>query len=411
MTVASPQAYSKERIRIAVLFFFVAQGLCFSAFFSRLPDIKEQFNINSISHLGWLLTLLPIGKFLAIPVVGFLLPRIKSKYTTLISLVGFIVTLFVLGLICQMSALSNIYVLGVFLFFFGTFWNMTDISLNTQAIEVEHVYGKPIISTFHAGWSIAACVGALIGYLMININASIFTHIVFISTVCLLMVLINGKYLQEEQKVSKEPAEVKPLADKASSGWKFKLPETLLIQLGIIWLLALIVENTIFDWSDIYFQSVIKAPESLRIGFLICMVMISIGRFLANSAYRLWSKTTVLKLAGIFLFAGFMITAIFYDINPLWLRLVVNSFGFTLIGLGISCVVPTLYSIVGEKSKTPAGTALTIMSSISFIGPLVAPSLVGEISHYWGMEYAYMVIGLLGLCIVGIATVSKSLRK
>ncbi len=82
-----------------------------------------------------------------------------------------------------------------------------------------------------------------------------------------------------------------------------------------------------------------------------------------------------------------------------------------LIGLGISCVVPTLYSIVGDKAKTPVGIALTIMSSISFIGPLVAPLLVGAISDKYGLEWAYLTVGLLGALIIAIATLGKTLRK
>ncbi len=149
-------SYSKDRIRYAVLSFFISQGLCFACFFSRLPDLKEHYGISDLSDLALLLSLLPIGKFIAIPSVGFLLPLIKSKKTTIISLTGFIVTLILIGLT------PNIYIFGLMIFLFGIFWNMTDISLNTQAIEVERIYGKSIIATFHAGWSEEPCIGALI---------------------------------------------------------------------------------------------------------------------------------------------------------------------------------------------------------------------------------------------------------
>lgn len=404
MTTKIQTDHSKERIRVAVTAFFLAQGMCFATFFSRLPDIKTQFEISDFSHLGFLLTLLPIGKFAAIPAVGFLLPRIKSKLTATISLVGFIVSLFVIG------ATSDIYVLGIAMFLFGTFWNMTDISLNTQSIEVERIYGRAIIATFHASWSIAAVVGALIGYLLINMNFTVFNHFVIMTIFTLAIVAFNYKYLKDtqDQPKKKDSVDSEMLKDKTR---RFRMPEIILIQLGLIWLVALIVENTIFDWSDIYFESVIKAPATLRVGFLICMIMITIGRFLANTAYTIWSKTTVLKIAGSFLFIGFTMTAIFFDIEDMMFRLIINSFGFMFIGLGISCIVPTIYSIVGDKAKTPVGTALTIMSSISFVGPLISPVLVGEISSGVGMHWAYFVIGLLGLSIVLIASFSKTLRS
>lgn len=403
MAEVSNQLYSKQRIRYAVLSLFVAQGLCFASWASRLPDIKRDFNVESYLHYGLLMFLLPIGKFVAIPLVGYLLPRTGSKKTVLISIIGYALSLLLVSLIPGITGL------GIALFLFGTFWNMTDISLNTQAIEVERIFGRPIIATFHASWSLAACVGALIGYLMINTKIATSYHFLIICVVALAIILLNYKYLQEpviEAKAAK--ADVKENKEKKG----FRLPEMLLIQLGLIWLLALIVENTMFEWSDVYFQSVIKAPESLQVGFLVFMIMMFSGRMLANCAYRLWQKKTVLQIAGMLIFLGFVISSLFIDYaDTLILKVVINSVGFMLIGLGISCVVPTLYSIVGEKSKTPPGLALTIMSSISFVGPLVAPLLVGSISHTFGLEWAYLVIGLFGAGIVGIAFFSKTLRK
>ncbi|MBB4036918.1 MFS family permease [Dysgonomonas hofstadii] len=401
MTDTIPAHYSKQRIRYAVLALFIAQGLCFASWASRLPDIKNDYNVESFLHYGLLMFLIPIGKFVAIPVVGFLLPRIGSKKTVLISISGFAVSLLLA------SIAPGITGLGIILFLFGMFWNMTDISLNTQAIEVERIYEKPIIATFHASWSLAACIGALIGYGMINLGVSTFFHFFIITVVALAIILFNYKYLREPA-IKTEKKEEKPLAGKKG----FRMPEMLLIQLGLIWLLALVVENTMFEWSDVYFQSVIKAPESLQVGFLVFMVMMFTGRMLTNLAYRMWQKKTVLQIAGSLIFAGFVISSLFIGYSDsMVVKVIINSVGFMLIGLGISCVVPTLYSIVGDKAKTPVGTALTIMSSISFIGPLVAPLLVGAISHNYSLEWAYLAVGLLGACIIIIPFVSKTLKR
>lgn len=393
------ETYSKKRIRIAVFALFIAQGLAFASWASRLPDIKNDFGVESFLHYGLLMFLIPIGKFLAIPSVGFLLPRIGSKKTVLISILGYILCLF------AVSISPNIYSLGIVLFLFGVFWNMTDISLNTQAIEVERIYGKPIIATFHASWSLAACIGAIIGYIMINIGIGTFYHFLFITAFAIILILSNYKYLQEksvENAIDKSTTTEKVLEKES------KLPETLLIQLGLIWLIALIVENTMFEWSDVYFQSVIKAPESLQVGFLVFMIMMFVGRLLTNYLYRFLDKYKVLQLAGLLIFVGFTISSIFIGYSDsLVIKVIINSIGFMLIGFGISCVVPTLYSIVGERSKTPVGIALTIMSSISFIGPLVAPLLVGGISNKYSLEWAYLVVGIFGLLIIGIASFKK----
>ncbi|MDR3056800.1 MAG: MFS transporter, partial [Prevotella sp.] len=188
MTSEQP-VYSKQRIRYAVLSLFIAQGLCFASWASRLPDIKKDFNVESYLHYGLLMFLLPLGKFVAIPIVGFLLPRIGSKKTVLISIIGYALALFMVSIIPGITGL------GITLFLFGIFWNMTDISLNTQAIEVERIYGKPIIATFHASWSLAAVIGAVIGYSMINLNVITLYHFSIITVVAIIVILLNYKYL------------------------------------------------------------------------------------------------------------------------------------------------------------------------------------------------------------------------
>ena len=400
MTSEEP-VYSRQRIRYAVLSLFLAQGLCFASWASRLPDIKKDFKVESYLHYGLLMFLLPIGKFVAIPIVGFLLPRIGSKKTVLISIIGYALSLFVVSIVPGITGL------GITLFLFGTCWNMTDIALNTQAIEVERIYGNPIIATFHAGWSLAAVIGAVIGYAMINLKVSTFQHFSVICIVAIAIILFNYKYLQNpEITPEKKEEEIKEKSK------KWKLPEILLIQLGIVWLLALIVENTMFEWSDVYFQSVIKAPESLQVGFLVFMVMMFAGRMLTNFAYTIWQKKTVLLLAGALIFCGFITSSLFIGYsNSMIMQVMITSLGFMLIGLGISCVVPTLYSIVGDKAKTPVGTALTIMSSISFVGPFISPLFVGGISQAYGPQWAYLLVSLVGLAMIGAVSVGKALKK
>lgn len=403
-SISNPSpTYSKIRIRIATLCLFIAQGVVFATWASRLPDIKADFNVKDLLDFGLLLFLIPIGKFFAIPAVSFLFPRIGSKKTVLISILGFVLSLFVIGFIG-----NNIYILGAIMLLFGLFWNMTDISLNTQAIEVERIYEKPIIATFHASWSLAACLGAVIGYFMINMGVEPRLHFVIITVLAVVLILTNHKCLPDVKTAKNK--------EKEESLWTIlrrgKKIEGILIVLGAVWLLALIVENTMFEWSDIYFQSVINAPKSMQIGFLVFMIMMFSGRMITNFLYRIWSKIRVLQVAGALIFIGFVTSSMVIGMaNDLVYKVIINSVGFMLIGLGISCIVPTIYSIVAEKAQTPPGLALTIMSAISFAGPLIAPILVGAIANNLGLDWAYLAVGLVGLIIVFITIFSKDLKR
>lgn len=402
-------AYPKERIRYAVLSFFLAQGLCFSSWASRIPDVKAMFDVYDVFYWGLVLFLIPVGKFVAIPLAGFLVSRLGSRIMVQASVFGYALSLFLIG------AVSSIYALGACLFFFGVFWNMCDISLNTQGIVIERLFGRTIMASFHGGWSLAACLGAVIGFFMIMAGVPPFIHFSVSALLILLIILCGRRYLQDDRVRQFEEVEVKEEKGQKETPALLSFirkPELILIQFGLAGLFGLIVESAMFDWSGLYFESVLQVPKSLQIGFLVFMVMMTVGRFLANWAYSRLGKQRVLQLAGAFIFIGFFVSASLGGVfDNMILKVVVNSLGFMLVGLGISCVVPTIYSLVGAKSHTPVGIALTILSSISFVGSLVAPVLIGVISKAFDLEYAYLVVGVLGLCLFLMTTYCKAFRE
>ncbi|SHF91525.1 Major Facilitator Superfamily protein [Dysgonomonas macrotermitis] len=386
--------YSKERIRIGVLAFYLLQGLCFASWASRIPDIKDYLGVSDTRIWGLILFLIPVGKFAAIPLAGYTVSKFGSRIMVQISIIGYGTALFLIGLS------ANIYILGASLVLFGIFWNLTDISLNTQGIGIEKLFGRTIMASFHGTWSLAACFGALIGFVMINLHIFQTYHFTAVLIFMLIVWLINRKYLQDDTITeSKENIEEVPRGEKEK---KFRMPEMVLLQLGLIGLFALIVESAMFDWGGLYFESIVHAPPTLQIGFLVFMVMMTTGRFLTNFAYNRFGKKITIQIAGSFIFAGMFIAGLFPSVIPC-------SIGFMLVGLGISCIVPTIYSVVGEKSKTKTSIALTILSTISFIGSLIAPLLIGYISHLKDMKYAYMVIGVVGALIVVMTTFTNAM--
>ena len=407
MEVNKALKYSKERIRYAVLSFFIAQGLCFASWASRIPDVKELFDVYDVFYWGLVLFLIPIGKFVAIPLAGYLVSRLGSHIMVQVSVMGYALSLFSIGMV------SSIYLLGICLFCFGVFWNLCDISLNTQAIVIERLYGKTIIASFHGGWSVGACLGALVGFFMIANNIHPHIHFTIAAIIITCIVFAGRNFLQEDRTRQFEEVETKNEKKEAPALLSFiRKPELLLLQFGLAGLFGLVVESAMFDWSGLYFESVLNVPKSLQIGFLVFMVMMATGRFLANWAYDRLGKQRVLQCAGAFIFIGFFVSALLGNLfENISIKVAVNSLGFMLVGLGISCVVPTIYSLVGAKSHTPVGIALSILSSISFIGSLIAPILIGAISKVFDMQYAYMVVGLLGLCIWIMTTYCKAFKE
>ncbi|HTD94458.1 MAG TPA: hypothetical protein VK644_11615, partial [Chitinophagaceae bacterium] len=77
---------------------------------------------------------------------------------------------------------------------------------------------------------------------------------------------------------------------------------------------------------------------------------------------------------------------------------------------GVSLVVPTVYSSAGRVAKVPPGMALAMVSSISFLGFLMGPPLIGYVSQISSLRYSFALIGVLGVCITLFVSKIKALQ-
>ncbi|MEJ7769203.1 MAG: MFS transporter [Chitinophagaceae bacterium] len=364
-----------NRIRIAVSLFYFGQGIAFASWASRIPDIKYRLHLSDAA-LGSVLLALPLGQLCTMPVSGKLVTHFGSRKVITIAATLYVLALINLGLAAQPWQLA------LFLFFFGVIGNMCNISVNTQGIQAEKLFNKPIMASFHGAWSIAGFVGALIGLLMINLHVVPYLHFLLIVPLIWLNILLNHKYL-----VAGKP--------ELSEGKRnfFVKPEGDLLQLGIIGFCSMATEGAMFDWSGVYFKEIVIAPSSLVVlGYASFMVMMAMGRFMGDSVITRIGRKRTMQLSGLVISAGMAVSVIFpYIISA--------TIGFMMVGIGVSSIVPTLYSVAGKNEKVPAGMALAIVSGVSYLGFLMGPPLIGYISAASSLRYSYAVIGCLGLLI------------
>ena len=376
----------KNRIRLAVSLFFFSQGLAFSSWASRIPTIKSELGISE-GQLGTLLLLMPIGQLCTMALSGKLVAKYGSK-----NVLQIVVLIYPL-ILCSIGLAQNFYQLGAVLFFFGVVGNMCNISVNTQGVEVEKIYGKSIMSSFHGAWSIAGFTGALIGLLMMNLHVSTFYHFVIIYGLIVLNWLINKKYLVDSD--TSPPKEKKSL---------FSKPDTVLIQLGIIGFLSMATEGAMFDWSGVYFQDIVKAPQNLIVvGYASFMIMMATGRFVGDYFISKYGKQRVMQISGVLMSSGLMLSVFF----P---QFIICTIAFMMVGLGVACNVPTVYSVAGKTKNINPGVALATVSSISFLGFLMGPPLIGYIAEAFDLRYSYALFacfGLIMIVMVGKMTIFK----
>lgn len=379
----------KARIRIAVTLLYFSMGLMFASWASRIPDIKTKLHLND-AVFGTILFAMPVAQFLMMTFSGRLVTRFGSRRIVLIALPLYSLCLSNIGLV------SKGWQLAVALFLFGIAGNMCNISINTQGVAAERLYHRPIMASFHGGWSLAGFTGALIGLIMMNLKIIPLWHFVTVILLVWTIIWFNHRYLLE--------AKAPPKAAPARKGI-FNMPEKSLLGLGLIAFCSMASEGAMFDWSGIYFKDVVKAPASLVIlGYTSFMIMMASGRFMADRVTVMIGRKKLLQICGIMISGGLYFAVLF----P---HLVTATIAFMIVGLGVSSVVPSVYSAAGRQNKVPPGIALATVASVSFLGFLMGPPMIGYISQAFGLRYSFAVIGIFGIGITLMVSRIKLLSQ
>ncbi len=381
-------APNKKRIRIAVALVYFSMGLCFSSWASRIPDIKTDLHLSD-ALFGSILFALPVGQFLMMPFSGKLVTSFGSHKVLLFALPVYTICLSNVGLV------NAGWQLAIALFLFGLSGNMCNISVNTQGIAAERLYERPIMASFHGGWSLAGFTGALIGLLMINLKVPVYWHFVIVIILVLTIVSINYPFLVRTKLTTTAEEPKRKFLNK---------PDKVLLQLGIIGFCSMASEGAMFDWSGIYFKDVVNAPASLVIlGYTSFMIMMASGRFVADRLISKIGRKRLLQICGVMISGGLFTAVIFPYLIP-------STLAFMVVGLGVSSIVPTVYSAAGRHPSIPAGIALATVSSVGFLGFLMGPPLIGYISELAGLRYSFAVIGVFGIGITFLVSRIKALQ-
>lgn len=357
--------------RIAVSTYFFIAGFTFASWASRIPDIKSKLQLSD-AGLGGVLFALPLGLMVSLPISGYLVARFGSRPIVIITALTYPLTLIVLGMA------PTIWLLSATLFVFGFWGNLFNISFNTQAVGVEALYGRSIMASFHGLWSLAGFTGAAVGTLMVNLELSPFIHFCIVCATAFLLVLVSFNHtLPDSNSNDSQPI--------------FAKPDSSILKLGLIAFGCLVCEGTMFDWSGVYFQKVVKAPAAYTtVGYVAFMSSMAAGRFIADWLVTKFGIKPMLQFSGTIISIGLLTAVIFPG-------LVTATAGFLLVGLGVSSVVPLVYGLAGKSKTLLPGVALAAVSTIGFLGFLIGPPLIGFIAEASSLRWSFTLIALIGL--------------
>jgi MFS family permease len=357
--------------RVAVKLIFFINGFIHANLAARFPRLQELFSISD-GTLGFVLLSSSVGALLAMPFTGWLIIRNGSRRITIFSI--FLYCIFV-PLIPLMPGLVGL----IIIFFIGGLTaGMLDVSMNSQAVMVEQQHEKPIMTSFHALFSIGMFAGAFCGSLFIELQTSLFIHLIVIVGVSLASAAWASYHLIHDKPKTKEV-----------DGPAFRLPNAAMVSIGVIAFCCMLGEGAMADWSTNYMENIAHANKSIApFGLSAFALAMTIGRFFGDGARIRLGDRKLMIFCGLVSIVGISITLLFN--NP---YSVIT--GLFIVGIGLSSIVPIAYSIAGNTKELPPGVGLAMVTTVGYSGFLFGPPLIGLLANWQSLRIALSLVAFL----------------
>ncbi len=366
--------------RIAVSLFFGISGFIHANWTARLPELQRFLGINN-AELGLELFLIAGGAMLAMPLISVLSNFLGSKRMTLIGGIIFC------GLAPFIAYFPNPLISSFFFGGIGFFNGILNVSMNGQAVLVEREFQRPIMSSFHALFSIGMAVGALSGALFARMGMALFDHLVVVCTIGFAIMLFSYKNL-----VSDTPKGV------GRTGYQFRIPGRAILPLGLIGFCSMTAEGSMGDWSAIYMHTVVGESEAFSaLAFGIFGVAMTVGRLGGDFITGLVGKFRMLVLDT--MVSGMGLGMVLLISTPIW-----SMIGFFLVGIGLATIVPIIYSTAGNLQGINPSAGIAMVTSLGYVGFFIGPPVIGLLSDFSGLRiglgYSLLLLILMGLVLL-----------
>ncbi|MDR2257219.1 MAG: MFS transporter [Arthrobacter sp.] len=385
-TLPRPSA-ALRRARLGVFASFLACGFAVATWVVHIPRLMDNTGLNE-AGLGVLLLVLGVGALLAMQAGGSLAARWGSRpvqaWGTVVMLLG----------ILAVSLAPDPLWLGAGLILFGIGNGALDLAMNEQAVRVEQAYGRPIMSAFHAFFSVGGALGALLGGTLLALNLPTVVSMGIMGAVCAAVSLGALPVLMPSHAaVAAAAGEDLPAPTQAPARSQVLRLGLVLGSLAFAFFLA---EGTVNDWSSRHAVEHFGTSESLAAAaygtFSVAMTIGRLcadrvaGRFGAGAVVRYGSLVAAVGLLGVVLLPSFAWAVV----------------GWGLYGLGLSGIVPQLFTAAGALVPGPRGAVvLARVVGAGYVGMLAGPAIVGGLAGLVGLNQALALPVVL--CLIGCA--------
>ncbi len=179
---AAKSTCSERRLSAGTRTIFLINGLGMPAWAPLVPYARDRLQLEGAS-LGALLLCLGIGSLLAMPVTGTLVARFGCRRVMMSS------TLLVLLMLPVLATAPSHLVMAAALMLFGAGLGMLDVAMNYQAVEVEKAAGRPMMSGFHAFFSLGGILGAGAVSLLLGLTLTPLLSVLIVMAVMVALLL------------------------------------------------------------------------------------------------------------------------------------------------------------------------------------------------------------------------------
>ncbi|MEI2774395.1 MAG: MFS transporter [Tetrasphaera sp.] len=380
------RAPSPTRARVGVSTLFFTNGVLFSAMLPRYPEIKAAFGLSDTAF-GFLVVAFAVGALTAAGAAGPLVRRFGAR---LVAGGGSVLLAAVLALAASSRTVA---LFAVALLVAGLVDAIVDAAQNVQGILVEEWFGRSIINSLHAVWSLGATAGGLIGTWAAAQDVPVGTQVLVIG-------ILFGAVAVVSAILSSTPLDggvPEPQDAEADEGSTVGRPWRLLIPLVVLAICGALIEDVANSWATLFMMREAGAAAGIAgFGYTVVLASQFVGRLLGDPMTDRWDRDVVARAGGLVIAAGVLLAILGAGPAPALI-------GFGLMGFGCGTLVPAAYAAAGRLPGFPRGTGVAILGWLMRIGFLVTSPAIGAISDWAGLRIAFVVPLAAGLIAAGIA--------
>ncbi len=370
MLDASP-ASPRPGISVTVVFFLLGAGS--GEWAARIPTIKGSLHLSA-GVLGLTLLGPAIGAVVAMPATGAALATVAPRRVVRAAFVPFG------GLLAVLSAAGSAWELFAILTGWGAAMGAIDVAMNTEAAALQDRLGRRVMSRFHAAYSVGGLTGAGTGALAAAAGVSVAVTFLAVGTLLVTVGLAGSAGFSTPQRPAHlDGTETAPAgsARRPQASWA-------LVALTAMAFGCFLAEGAANDWSAVYLHSSLGAGSGLAaVAYTAFSCAMAIGRFAGDRLAGRLGPARLVRLSGATAAVGFAGALVVGRVDAAMI-------GFVLLGLGLSFVVPLVFTAASQLSR-PA-PSLAAVTSCGYLGLLVGPALIGGIAEPLGLPKALGVV-------------------